>query len=102
MGFKPNIILSALEVPKNDVDYEIARKNYQAEAKAAVDFAADVAKIRFDKTRNPAEFRIGDEVYLKLHHKLPGYPPRKRSQQRVGPFTIVKRLDNLIIRSGSD
>lgn len=96
-GFKPRSPLSVLEVPKLSIDYEIHRKLYQKEAQLAIDFAAADAKIRYDSKRNPLQMQVGQEVYLKLHHgyHLPGKPSRKFSQQRAGPFTIVKKIGDL-------
>lgn len=72
-------MLSALKVPKSDINYNLAKKNFQTEAKAAINFAADIAKIRYDKTRNPVVFNIKDEIYLKLYkgYKLPKDQPKK-------------------------
>lgn len=96
-GFKPRDIISTLEVPQTAVDFDTLRKLYQKEAKAAIDFAAADAKARYDAKHNPISFNIGDSVYLRLHkgYNLPGKPPRKWSQQRVGPLSIVRRVGEL-------
>ncbi|KAK7961166.1 hypothetical protein PG988_012380 [Apiospora saccharicola] len=86
-----------MAVPNGQVDLEATRRIYQQEARDALDYAADTMKLQYDSTRRYHEFNVGDEVYLKLHkgYKLPGNNPRKWSQQRVGPFTIVKKVGPL-------
>lgn len=97
LGFRPSSVLSVLEVPHNSLTYETFRKLYQREAELAMDFAAADSKIRYDARHTPLEFNIGDEVYLRLHkgYNLPGKPPRKWSQQRVGPLTVIRRVGDL-------
>lgn len=60
----------------------------------AMDFANVAAKRRFDANHRPVEFRKGDQVFLRLYHGyyLPDRPSRKFSQQRSGPWTMVRKV----------
>lgn len=62
--------------------------------KISIDFAAADAKIRYDARHTPLIFDVRNKAYLKLHHgyNLPGKPPRKWPQQRVGPLTVIRRV----------
>jgi hypothetical protein len=78
-------------------DHTILREYVRQDAQLAMDFAAAETKRRYDAHHRPLEFKEGDQVYLRLHHGyyLAGKPPRKYSQQRAGPFKIVKRVGRL-------
>src|SRR2546421_4645816 len=45
----------------------------------------------------PLHLKRGDKVYLQLHrgYNLPGKPNAKISQQRAGPFTVLRKVKNL-------
>ena len=62
-----------------------------------MNFAAAAAKRRYDGKHKPLDFKVGDQVYLRLHHRyhLPGRPSKKYSQQRSGPWTVVKKVGRL-------
>ena len=70
------------------------RESARKEAELALSFAAVRAKERYDAKRDPVSFDEGDRVYLRLHrgYALPGKPHRKFSQQRAGPFKVLKRV----------
>jgi hypothetical protein len=99
MGFKPSSALDLLN-DREDLRLEelhVLRALAQQDARLAMDFAANDDKLRYDAKHRFLEFDVGDKVYLKLHkgYHLPGSPPRKWSQQRAGPYTVVKRVGDL-------
>ncbi|KAM7203063.1 hypothetical protein V8F33_002411, partial [Rhypophila sp. PSN 637] len=73
------------------------KDHLREDARLAMDFAAAAAKRRYDSKHKPVYFEVGDTVYLRLHkgYSLPGKPPRKYSQQRSGPWKVVRKVDRL-------
>ncbi|EAQ84379.1 hypothetical protein CHGG_08393 [Chaetomium globosum CBS 148.51] len=97
-GFKLPGPFEALAIPPSvESDIPSMRESLREDARLAMDFAAARAKRRYDANRRDIEFREGDKVYLRLHkgYHLPGNPPRKLSQQRTGPFEVVRRVGRL-------
>ncbi|KAM7222641.1 hypothetical protein V8F06_002135 [Rhypophila decipiens] len=73
------------------------KDHLREDARLAMDFAAAAAKRRYDGKHKPVNFEVGDTVYLRLHkgYSLPGKPPRKYSQQRSGPWKVVRKVGRL-------
>ncbi|EAQ86812.1 hypothetical protein CHGG_08065 [Chaetomium globosum CBS 148.51] len=97
-GFKLPGPFEALAIPPSvESDIPSMRESLREDARLAMDFAAARAKRRYDANRRDIEFKEGDKVYLRLHkgYHLPGNPPRKLSQQRTGPFEVVRRVGRL-------
>ena len=95
-GFKVRDTTSMLsDLPAEDWDR--LRLIMREEAENALGFAAVTAKIRYDKKHKPVDLKVGDYAYLRLHHgyTLPGVENRKLSQQRAGPFKIIRRIGHL-------
>ena len=69
------------------------------EADDAIAFANAMAKTRYDSTHKALRIQEGSMVYLRLHHEysIPGVNP-KLSNQRVGPFKVLKKIGNLAYR----
>lgn len=67
------------------------------EADDAIAFASIIMKARYDARHLPLDLNEGDQVFLKLHdgYSIPGLANRKLSQQRVGPFKIIKKVGSL-------
>ncbi len=65
-----------------------------------MDFAAVQAKRRCDGKHRALSFEVGDKVYLRLHHgyHLPGKPSRKYSQQRSGPWVVLRKIQSTGVR----
>lgn len=56
-----------------------------------------MAKRLYDKRHRPIFFDIGSKVYLKLHkgYTIPSMPSKKLSNQRCGPWTVLRKIGNL-------
>lgn len=70
------------------------------EADDAMAFASIIMKARYDARHLPLVLKEGDQVFLKLHdgYSIPGLANRKLSQQRVGPFKIIKKVGSLAFK----
>ena len=101
LGFKPRTVLDIINEKKgagaDPTAIDILRKTYQEEALALIDKAAAIAKLRYDDNHSPAEYNVGDTVYLRLgkgYHR-PGEKNNKWTPLREGPFRIVKKINEL-------
>jgi hypothetical protein len=97
-GFKLAGPFEALAAPTTTThDIPVLRDSIRQDAQLAMDFASARAKRRYDASHRDIEFNVGDKVYLRLHkgYHLPGNPSRKLSQQRTGPFEIIRRVGRL-------
>ena len=97
-GFRVRDTLGMLsDLPAEDLNK--LRLVKREEADDAIAFAKAMAKTRYDSTHKAINLREGSLVYLRLHHgySIPGVNP-KLSNQRVGPFKIVKKVGNLAYR----
>ena len=112
-----NLVVGTTELSPNEVLYghamrdevnilgekvkHISRKDEQSlcrqEAADAISFANARAKLRYNKTHKHLEFKVGDMVYLRLHHgyTLPDMTNKKLSNQHVGPFEVLQRIGQL-------
>jgi len=97
LGFKPNTALSLLSRNEGNEIPQCIRDLRQRDAEIAMDFAAMAAKERYDARHNPITMDVGDKVYVRLHrgYHLPGKPNRKLSEQRMGPFDVIRRVGRL-------
>jgi hypothetical protein len=98
-GFKVNHGISTLSVEAQDANKTPAfdRDVHIQEAQDAIAFANWDAKRRYDPKHQPLSLKKGDKVYLQLHrgYNLPGKPNAKLSQQRAGPFTVLRKAGSL-------
>ena len=99
-GFKIRGPLDSLTASIDTVDVNsipYLREHLRRDAELATDFAVNRAKARYDSSHRNIEMKPGDEVYLRLGkgYHLPGRPNHKFSQQRSGPFKILRRIGNL-------
>ena len=87
----------AVSTSKNQTDVTDARSTNRKEAADAIAFATAESKIRYDSKHVPLLMEEGDMVFLKLHngYRLPGLDNKKLSNQRAGPFKILKRYGRL-------
>ena len=60
-------------------------------------FSTALSKIRYDSLHKMKRFKSGDRVFLRLHHgyTLPDVTNRKLSNQRAGPFKVVRKIGYL-------
>ena len=94
-GFRVRDTLSMLsDLPAEDLNK--LRLIKREEADDAIAFANAMAKTRYDSTHKALNLREGSMAYLRLHHgySIPGVNP-KLSNQRVGPFKVLKKVGNL-------
>ncbi len=82
---------------KGQTDVIDDRNRNRQEAIDALAFAAAEMKIRYDERHKLLIMEPGDKAYVKLHHgyKLPGLENAKLSNQRTGPFPILRQWGNL-------
>lgn len=80
-----------------DHDRTVPREMYQEEAQLRIAEAQMYMKQQYDRKHRRHEFRPGDWVYIRLHHgyTLPGKPAPKFSQQRIGPFKVIRKVGNM-------
>lgn len=99
MGMKPRGTLNILDrETKLDQDaLDTLRQLHMEEATHLICEAQMSAKRIYNAKHIPRTFQAGDKVYLKLHdgYHLPGKPPRKWSQQRASPFTVLDKIGPL-------
>jgi hypothetical protein len=96
-GFRPQSALDAITPMEVTPDLPFLREAMRREAQLAMDFAAMRGKRAYDKNHKPIILKAGDRVYLRLHdgYHLPGKPSRKWSQQRSGPYEIIRMVGDL-------
>ena len=70
---------------------------FRQETADAISFANAKAKIRYNRRHKQLKFKVGDKVYLRLHHEytLLDMNNKKLSNQRVGPFEILQKVGQL-------
>lgn len=56
--------------------------------------ARDQQKKQADRRRRPADFDVGDQVWLSLRHYQTSRPNKKLASQMAGPFLILERVGN--------
>ena len=56
--------------------------------------AQDQQKKQADRRRRPADFDVGDQVWLSLQHYQTSRPNKKLASQMAGPFLIIERVGN--------
>jgi hypothetical protein len=97
MGMKANTGLSLIAPEQEKELPSVIRELRRLDTQVSIDFAANAAKESYDTKHRPISFEVGEEVYLKLHkgYNLPGKPNPKLSEQRTGPFKIVKKIGRL-------
>jgi hypothetical protein len=95
-GIKPNTSLSLLTAAPSMLP-EMLRTLRRKEAELCIEFAANAAKEYYDSKHTPITIDVREWAHLKLYHgyNLPGKPNRKLSEQRSGPFQIVRRIRRL-------
>ena len=73
------------------------RLKYRQETANVSAFVNAKAKIYYDSLHMPFLFNEGDKAYLELHHgyELPRRFNKRVSQQRCGPFRVLKRVGRL-------
>jgi hypothetical protein len=105
LGFRPRSVTDLLANPSTALDklsknkdaLDILRKTYQEEAAALIDIASAIAKDHYDRHHEPVDFKVGDEVYIRLNkgYHLPGKPKPKWSQARMGKLRIIRKVHDL-------
>ena len=108
-GFAPNELsygfrvrdtlgmLTTSDLPAEDLDK--LRLIKREEANDAIAFANAMTKHRYDSNHKAMNLQEGSLVYLRLHHgySIPGVN-HKLSNQRIGPFKVLKKVGNLAYR----
>lgn len=97
-GMRLNEGMDVSNVPaKDQTDVVNERLRNRQEAADALAFAAADSKARYDAGHKALVMEVGDKAFIKLHkgYHLPGLENAKLSNQRAGPFTILKRYGNL-------
>ena len=102
-GFKVNEPLSligATGLYPQVSDLAQRRDLHCRQAQDAQMFAAIWAKRRYNNKHKKIDLKEGDLVYLRLHrgYDLPGIQNPKLSNQRAGPFKILKKIGTLAYR----
>ncbi len=94
-GFRTNDTLDTLKTDLPPEDYNRIRQMYREEAEDSIAFANATSKSYYDAKHTP--LTIGSKAYLRLFHgyTIPGLTNRKLSNQRVGPFKILRRIGAL-------
>lgn len=96
LGFLPKDTVSALSdlLPE---DIERLRPIKRAEAEDIIAFSTALSKVRYDSLHKAKSFKTGDKVFLRLHHgyTLPDVTNRKLSNQRAGPFKVIRKIGHL-------
>ena len=96
LGFRPKDTVGALlDLPPEDI--ERLRPIKRAEAEDMMAFSTAMSKVRYDHLHKARNFKAGDKVFLRLHHgyTLPDVTNRKLSNQRAGPFKILRKIGHL-------
>ena len=70
-------------------------KRVKEETEAALKVAAEDMKRFYDVKHRPTEFKEGDEVWLNTKDLTTERPSKKFDYKRLGPFTIVRKVDAL-------
>ena len=106
-GLAPNEIVYGMKlnkgtppagiVEKEQPEVTEARNVNRQHAADSLAFAAVDAKHRYDAKHIPLNMEEGDLVFLTLHkgYRIPGLENSKLSNQRCGPFKILKKIGNL-------
>ena len=106
-GLSPNEIVYGMKLnegtpPISGVDKEQPeviedRNANRQQAADSLAFAAIDAKHRYDAKHVPLNMDEGDLVFLRLHkgYHVPGLDNAKLSNQRCGPFKVLKKIGNL-------
>ena len=102
-GFRVNDAIIMLLADPSDLSEKAFRKLRLAkreEADNVMIFASIIMKARYDLKHLNVNLKEGDEVFLRLHNEysIPGLSNRKLSQQRVGPFKVLAKVDRLTYR----
>ena len=64
-----------------------------ADAKQALEKAADQMKAQYDKKKRPAvEYQVGDKVWLDTTNLSLPRPKKKLADKRTGPFPIISKV----------
>jgi hypothetical protein len=95
-GFRTNDAISLLaDLPPEDFDR--LRQIKREDAEEAIAFANINMKHHYDRRHTAITLKVGESAYLRLHHgyTIPGLHNKKLSNQRVGPFNIVRKVGNL-------
>ena len=81
-------------------DIGIQRNLNQKAAAEAIAFANVDAKTRYDTKHQPLRLKEGDFAFVKLHagYKLSGLENSKLTNQRAGPFKVLKRYGQLVYK----
>ena len=79
------------------ISREDERSLCRQKAVNAISFANARAKLHYNKTHKHLEFKVGDMVYLRLHHSytLPDMTNKKLSNQRVSLFEVLQKIGQL-------
>lgn len=82
---------------KGQTELTDARTRNRQEAADSIAFAAADAKVRYDVRHKPITLEPGDLAFVKLHkgYHLPGLENSKLSNQRAGPFKVLRKYGNL-------
>lgn len=83
---------------KNQTDIVTDRARYRQEASDSLAFAAANAKFLYNSKHKPMTMEPGEKAFVKLHkgYRIPGLENAKLSNQRAGPFTILRRIGDLV------
>lgn len=97
-GMKLNEGLDVSDVSaKDQTDVIDERNRIRLEAADALAFAAVDAKLRYDSKHTPLTLETGDMAFVKLHqgYRFPGLENSNLSNQRAGPFKVLRKIGNL-------
>ena len=84
----------------SDKKYIKLRLRYREEAKEVIAWINMIIKISYDRKHTWIDLKPGSHAYLRLHHDyiISRLINRKLSNQRVGPFKIIEKINNLAYR----
>ena len=102
-GFRVNDVITMLLTDPSDLSEKVFRKLRLAKREKADDvmtFVSIIMKVRYDLKHLNVNLKEGDEAFLRLHNEyfILGLSNRKLSQQRVGLFKILAKVDRLAYR----
>ncbi len=76
---------------------QFLRRLRREEASSAIAFANANAKYHYDQRHQSIDLDVDDYAFLRLHHRyrLPAEANSKLSNQRAGPFKVLRRVGRL-------
>ena len=97
--FKVNNIFS-LFVDLSSENYSQLRQFKRKDAETIIIFVVVFSKSRYNAIHKTIDIKIENKIYFRLHQNyiILNLTNHKFSNQRMKPFSILKKIDNLIFR----